>query len=103
MRIGSRNFMMALGAIAAGGAAIVLAVRRYGSGNAAEAPGSEGHVPTDLLKGEPVGLHDRAIEAFRPDPLALPTPEEREALRPATGPAPSLVNNEGTVAATSGA
>ena len=54
------------------------------------------HVPTDLMADAPVTIHTRAPEAFRPDPTAVPTPEEREALRPATGPAPSLVADEGS-------
>lgn len=54
------------------------------------------HVPTDLLGDKHPGAGDRAIEAFRPDPTAVPTAEEREALRPATGPAPSLVADRGS-------
>ncbi|MBB5716116.1 hypothetical protein [Sphingomonas aerophila] len=54
------------------------------------------HVPTDLLGDEPPRPGDRAPEAFRPDPTAVPTPEEREALRPATGPAPTLVADRGS-------
>ena len=41
----------------------------------------------------------RAPEHFRPDPTAVPTAEEREALRPATGPAPSLAADRGSVIA----
>lgn len=54
------------------------------------------HVPTDLLADAPPRPGDRAPEAFRPDPTAVPTPEEREALRPATGPAPTLVADRGS-------
>ena len=50
------------------------------------------HAAPDLALDKPrPGPTDRAPEAFRPDPTA-PVPEsEREALRPATGPAPTLV------------
>lgn len=54
------------------------------------------HVPTDLLSAEPVTRDTRAPDAFRPDPTAVPTAEEREALRPATGPAPTLVADRGS-------
>lgn len=54
------------------------------------------HVPTDLIATEPVTKETRAPEAFRPDPTAVPTAEEREALRPATGPAPTLVADRGS-------
>lgn len=56
------------------------------------------HVPTDLLSDEPVTAATRAPDAFRPDPTAVPTAEEREALRPATGPAPSLSADRGDFA-----
>lgn len=56
------------------------------------------HVPTDLMGDRPVSKEDRAIDAFRPDPTA-PVPDAmRESLRPATGPAPSLVSDRGTFA-----
>lgn len=54
------------------------------------------HVPTDLMADHPPGAHDRAPDAFRPDPTAVPTAEERESLRPATGPAPTLVADRGS-------
>lgn len=44
---------------------------------------------------------ERAPEHFRPDPTAVPTAEEREALRPATGPAPTLVADRGEITADS--
>lgn len=59
-------------------------------------PAADGHVPTDLLADAPVGRDSRAPDAFRPDPTAVPTAEEREALRPATGPAPTLVADRGS-------
>lgn len=58
-------------------------------------PGAE-HVPTDLMGDHRPAPGDRAPEAFRPDPTAEPTADEREALRPATGPAPTLVADRGS-------
>ena len=54
------------------------------------------HVPTDLLSDAPVTARTRAPDAFRPDPTAVPTAEEREALRPAPGPAPTLSADRGS-------
>ncbi|MGP7794702.1 hypothetical protein ACTZQ5_01435 [Sphingomonas sp. CLY1604] len=54
------------------------------------------HVPTDLMGDAHPGNDTRAVEAFRPDPTAVPTDEEKEALRPATGPAPTLVADRGS-------
>ena len=54
------------------------------------------HVPTDLMGDHHPGNDSRAVDAFRPDPTAVPTEEEREALRPATGPAPTLVADRGS-------
>lgn len=50
-------------------------------------PGGE-HVPTDLMTDHHPGPDERAVDAFRPDPLAPVPPEEREALRPVTKPVP---------------
>ncbi|WP_425230685.1 hypothetical protein [Sphingomonas sp.] len=58
--------------------------------------GLEGHGAPDLAAGGDLGPDHRAPAAFRPDIDAPMTPAEREALRPATGPAPSLVSAEGT-------
>ena len=55
--------------------------------------GLEGHAAPDLAADVAPG--SRAPEAFRPDIDAPMTPAEREALRPATGPSPSLVSDEG--------
>jgi hypothetical protein len=56
------------------------------------------HVPTDLLADKDPGTQARAIDAFRPDPTA-PVPDSmRDALRPATGPAPSLAGDRGDFA-----
>jgi hypothetical protein len=54
--------------------------------------GGEGHAAPDLGADAPVTLHSRAPEAFRPDMDAPMTPAEREALRPAIGPSPTLVD-----------
>lgn len=55
--------------------------------------GDEGHAAPDLAAdAEP---DSRAPEAFRPNIDAPMSPAEREALRPATGPSPSLVSDEG--------
>lgn len=40
---------------------------------------------------------NRAPEHFRPDPTAPVAAADREALRPATGPSPSLVADRGAV------
>ncbi|MET3825159.1 hypothetical protein ABIC16_000852 [Sphingomonas sp. PvP055] len=63
---------------------------------------TEGHVPTDLLDPKR-NADDRAVADFRPDMSAPMTAAEREALRPATGPAPSLVSDRGTMNAQTGA
>lgn len=57
--------------------------------------GQEGHAVPDLAADAPLGPDHRAPEAFRPDMDAPMTAAEREALRPATGPSPSLVSDEG--------
>lgn len=63
---------------------------------------AEGHVPTDLLDPKR-NADDRAVADFRPDMSAAMTPAEREALRPATGPAPSMVAARGTMNTQTGA
>lgn len=60
------------------------------------------HVVPDLAADAPTPGTDRAPDAFRPDPTA-PVPEnERESLRPATGPAPSLVQDRGAMRSQTG-
>ena len=79
-------------AVLAGGAALLglFAKRREGW----FAPGNAEHAAPDLALDAPRPGTDRAPDAFRPDPTA-PVPEsEREGLRPATGPAPTLVKGE---------
>jgi hypothetical protein len=56
------------------------------------------HVPTDLMGDTPPDPHDRAIDAFRPDPTAPVPPEMRDSLRPATGPATGFAGNRGDFA-----
>lgn len=81
---------LGVGAIAA---VIGLALRR----SAAAAPSGGEHAVPDLAADAPVPGTNRAPHAFRPDPTA-PVPEfERESLRPATGPAPSLAQDRGTL------
>ena len=83
-----------LGAIAAIVAGFVAVTRRTRSAE---------HAAPDLAAdAAPVGSQ-RAPEAFRPDPTA-PVPEsEREALRPATGPGPTLTAMRGEMANQTGA
>ena len=54
------------------------------------APSGDGHTAPDLAADAAPG--ERAPVAFRPDMDAPMTPAEREALRPATGPSPTLVD-----------
>ncbi|MEN3749256.1 hypothetical protein TPR58_18930 [Sphingomonas sp. HF-S3] len=59
------------------------------------APGNAEHDAPDLALDQPhPGPNDRAPDAFRPDPTAEVPESEREGLRPATGPAPSLVRDD---------
>ncbi|WP_260599744.1 hypothetical protein [Sphingomonas endolithica] len=91
------------GALVAVGAAVAgfLARRQI---SAWVAPGSAEHAAPDLAADKPhPGPDDRAPVAFRPDMDAPMSPAEREALRPATGPAPSLVAEAGTMNSQTGA
>lgn len=45
-----------------------------------------GHQPTDLMTDRHPGPDDRAPEAFRPNPTAPVSAEDRESMRPATLP-----------------
>jgi hypothetical protein len=80
---------LGLGAFAAGAAAWVIGTRAA-AGKPAR-PSARPREPDAIP-----ALADRAPEKFRPDPTAIPTPEEREALRPATGPAPSFAADRGS-------
>lgn len=65
---------------------------------------SEGHAAPDLAPDkERPGPTDRAPEAFRPDPTAPVSAADRAALRPATGPVPSMVEPRGSMASQTGA
>jgi hypothetical protein len=79
---------LSIGALlVAAGAALVGAVVRARQSGGAE------HEAPDLALDQPrPGADDRAPIAFRPDPTAPVSAAERESLRPATGPAPSMVN-----------
>lgn len=82
-----------VGALAAGvGAAISLGwFDRFFPGNAE-------HAAPDLAADAPVPGTERAPVDFRPDPTAPVPASEREALRPATGPAPTLAADRGEMA-----
>ena len=68
------------------------------------APDSAEHPAPDLALDRPhPGPSDRAPVDFRPNIDAPMSPAEREALRPATGPAPSLAAEEGTMNSQTGA
>ncbi|WP_315761136.1 hypothetical protein [Sphingomonas sp. Y38-1Y] len=59
---------------------------------------ADGHAAPDLAADKPhPGPDDRAPEHFRPNPTATVPPEDREALRPATGRSPTLVEDRGAV------
>ncbi len=75
--------MLATGAAAIGlGGALLAVFLSTRKSNPSE------HAAPDLALGTPrPGPADRAPPAFRPDPTAVPTKAERDALRPATGPA----------------
>ena len=89
--IGVAAGLGAIAAIVAGFAAITRRSR-----------GAE-HAAPDLAAGAaPVGSQ-RAPDAFRPDPTAPVPASEREALRPATGPGPTLTAVRGEMANQTGA
>lgn len=56
------------------------------------------HAAPDLAASAPTPGTERAPDAFRPDPTAAVPDSEREALRPATGPAPTLSADRGEMA-----
>jgi hypothetical protein len=79
-------------ALVAGGAALfgILANRR----GWLITPGNAEHAAPDLALDAPRPGTTRAPDAFRPDPTAPVPASEREGLRPATGPAPTLVKGQ---------
>ena len=78
--------------IAATGAALLAAGGLlFGLWRRLAAQGTVEYLAPDLGLGEPrPGANGRAPVAFRPDPTAPVPASEREALRPATMPAPDL-------------
>lgn len=63
------------------------------------APEEDGeHAAPDLAPDAPTPGTHRAPDAFRPDPTAPVPASERDALRPATGPAPTLAEDRGGMA-----
>jgi len=81
--------VFSIGALAvAAGAGVIELVRRLTAR-------SEGHDAPDLALDRPhPGPDQRAPEAFRPDPTAPLTAADRDALRPATMPAPRVVETQ---------
>lgn len=61
------------------------------------------HPAPDLKPAAPTPGTNRAPVDFRPDPTAAVPDSERESLRPATGPAPTLAANRGEMANQTGA
>ena len=97
-----RNTAWSIGAIAlAVGAGLTAFLTRGRIGALLSGDAKEGHVPTDLLDPER-NKDDRAIADFRPDMDAVMTAAEREALRPATGSAPTLAADRGTMSGQTG-
>jgi hypothetical protein len=85
------------GLIAAGGLL-------YGLWRRLAASGTVEYLAPDLGLDKPrPGPDDRAPVAFRPDPTAPVSAGEREKIRPATGPAPSLAEDRGSMRSGSGA
>ncbi len=90
-----RTVALAATGIAVGLLGVVLARRK---------PGNAEHAAPDLALDQPhPGPTDRAPDAFRPDPTAPVPASEREGLRPATGPVPSMVEPRGSMASQTGA
>ncbi|MBW6522107.1 hypothetical protein KZ810_01215 [Sphingomonas sp. RHCKR47] len=69
----------------------------------ASRPSGGEHPAPDLRPSAPTPGIDRAPVDFRPDPTAAVPASEREALRPATGPAPTLAATRGELANQTGA
>ncbi len=85
-----RTIALAATGVAVGLFGVLLARRR---------PGNAEHTAPDLALDRPhPGPNDRAPDAFRPDPTAPVPASEREGLRPATGPVPTMVEPRGSVA-----
>lgn len=92
---GDRRF--GVGLLSAGAAAIGIGATLLAVVLRRARPTPEGHPAPDLSPKAPAPAPEtRAPEHFRPDPTAVPTAEEREALRPATGPAKGFAADRGT-------
>ncbi|MEH3047259.1 hypothetical protein [Sphingomonas adhaesiva] len=93
----------AVGGLAAGlTAALKLGWLDRFFGGVGAAGGAE-HAAPDLAADAPTPGTERAPDAFRPDPTAPVGEAEREALRPATGSAPSMAATAGEMANQTGA
>jgi hypothetical protein len=88
--------------IAAGLGAIAAIVAGFSALARRKPSGAEHAAPDLAADAAPVGSQ-RAPEAFRPDPTAPVPDSEREALRPATGPGPSITSPRGELANQTGA
>lgn len=65
--------------------------------------GDAEHEAPDLAADAPTPGTTRAPDAYRPDPTAPVPASEREGLRPATGPGPSMTAMRGEMANQTGA
>jgi hypothetical protein len=93
----ARTASKALGIFSLGAAAVAIGAAIYGVARQILTP-SEGHAAPDLALDQPrPSENNRAPAAFRPDPTAPVSAAERESLRPATGPVPTLVRDEGVL------
>jgi len=88
----SNTLLWTLGAAAVAGGAYLARSSLKRVWDSLTAPGNAEHAAPDLALDKPrPGADDRAPDAFRPDPTAPVPASEREGLRPATAPAPTLV------------
>ena len=105
-RPGRTRMAVAAGAVGAIAAGVTAALKlgwldRFFTVTDAD-PGAE-HAAPDLAPAAATPGTARAPEAFRPDPTAPVPDSEREALRPATGPAPTMSPVRGEMANQTGA
>jgi hypothetical protein len=105
-RPGRTRMAVAAGAVGAIAAGVTAALKlgwldRFFTVTDAD-PGAE-HAAPDLAPAAATPGTARAPEAFRPDPTAPVPDSEREALRPATGLAPTMSPERGEMANQTGA